>query len=1007
MGGRGRGFRPIDLLPVVVAALAVPLGIVTNIATKDGKFWEPFDAYPRWWLLGIAAASCVVTLVSRWLEWRGQRTNLPPAAPVPEWREWTVERKLLLGRVLRALCRRRLRPRAILTVLLGAGGMGKTTLARMACAHRRVGRRFRGRVYWITVGRDARQPAEIAGRVNALIELISGEPGGSADPRVAGQHLGRLLDQSPRSLLVIDDVWDADQLEPFLVGGRRCARMVTTRVRNAVPATAVVVPVGKMSADEGGSVLRRDVAGLGPTEVDALLAATGRWPLLLRLINRAIADEAATGVHAEAATAEILRRLAQAGPTATDASASPLLAALDDPDLRRRAVRATIEASTRLLDRDEPARLAELSIFTEDEAVPRAVVETLWAATAGMDPPASRRLCRRLADLSLISLDPADGGTVTLHDMVRDYLRADLDALRLAALNAVLVDALGADLPPASDLVPGVRPAATAWWEADHCRYVWDNLVRHLLAAGRLAEAEATVGDLRWVRRRLLLFGVGALLRDLAHVPTDRTNTLRASLMRCAHLLSRTDPAAAVLDVLQSRLAEEDAFRPQLQALAAPADRHGLRSRWPLPDLPATANPLSVVDTSAMALAPDGTWLATGGRDGRVFIRDIGTSEVLRVLPAHRRSVMAIAVASDSVRFATGGHDGTVHVWRSGRCEPERSVRLPGSSDSVEALVFLPDGQRLVVFVENGTLWLWDLPTGALSCLLVERLRESGPPTIAEDGTWLRSSARSARSSALRWTGTALHARLGLWRSRRHAGFPLVMSPDGSWIACREWDTAWVLRLDGDDAVTALRGGPRWVKALAVTPDGAGLTAGWGDQVWTWEIATGAVRQQLRCPGASALVYGPDGAWLAVGDEDGTVRIVDSGTGATSRRLVGHAGTVRALAVTADGKKLASRGYDEVVRVWELEVDGGFPSADTAEATAVAVHPDARWFAVGDERGEIALRDPVTGAVRNSVRPCPSRINSLAVDPGGEWAAVATPAGIHLWDVAAHTFRHA
>jgi hypothetical protein len=30
-------------------------------------------------------------------------------------------------------------------------------------------------------------------------------------------------------LLVIDDVWNSTHLEPFLQGGKRCARLVTTR----------------------------------------------------------------------------------------------------------------------------------------------------------------------------------------------------------------------------------------------------------------------------------------------------------------------------------------------------------------------------------------------------------------------------------------------------------------------------------------------------------------------------------------------------------------------------------------------------------------------------------------------------------------------------------------------------------------------------------------------------------------------------------------------------------
>jgi hypothetical protein len=61
--------------------------------------------------------------------------------------------------------------------------------------------------------------------------------------------MGRLLDQRPRTLLVLDDVWESEQLEPFLVGGSACVRLVTTRI------PAVLLPDAKrVQVDEVGPV---------------------------------------------------------------------------------------------------------------------------------------------------------------------------------------------------------------------------------------------------------------------------------------------------------------------------------------------------------------------------------------------------------------------------------------------------------------------------------------------------------------------------------------------------------------------------------------------------------------------------------------------------------------------------------------------------------------------------------------------------------------------------------
>ena len=66
--------------------------------------------------------------------------------------------------------------------------------------------------------------AAIAAQVAEATRFIMGDTLESGeDPGRAGDHLGRLLAKRPRTLLVIDDVWEPEQLEPFLRGAQeRC-----------------------------------------------------------------------------------------------------------------------------------------------------------------------------------------------------------------------------------------------------------------------------------------------------------------------------------------------------------------------------------------------------------------------------------------------------------------------------------------------------------------------------------------------------------------------------------------------------------------------------------------------------------------------------------------------------------------------------------------------------------------------------------------------------------------
>ncbi len=401
----------------------------------------------------------------------------PPVPPEQAVEDWVIDRPAELGLVVAALTRKQDTRNlvAVTTALTGAGGFGKTTLAKLACADSRVRHRFRGQVYLVTIGRDVRGPAAIAAKVNDVIKLISAAGATFTDPEQAGQRLGSLLDQGPRRLLVLDDIWHREQLEPFTTGGKRCARLITTRIPS-LAGQAVQVPVDEMSPAQAQRLLTQGLPPLDPAVTTALLDVTGNWPLLLRLANKILAATAATDRAAvpHAAT-QLAARLRADGPAAADQllGLSPGRLNIGNPKDREQAVQATIDASRQLLDPADAQRFAELAVFAEDETVPAELAAALWNGTADLSRLETDQVCTRLADLALITISAADGteaagngAGLTLHDVVRDLLRAEAGPDRLTALNQDLLAAISAGLPAATPAA-GANPGhdAIAWWK--------------------------------------------------------------------------------------------------------------------------------------------------------------------------------------------------------------------------------------------------------------------------------------------------------------------------------------------------------------------------------------------------------------------------------------------------------------------------------------------------------------------------------------------------------------
>ncbi|MEV0826746.1 NB-ARC domain-containing protein [Nonomuraea rubra] len=93
----------------------------------------------------------------------------------------------------------------------------------------------------VTIGRD-RGDAEVASLINHVVAHLDGKRPQTSDPEQAGHRLAGFLSGRGRVLLVIDDVWNADQLAPFLLGAAEAQLLVTTRRSSVVPGT--MIPAG-------------------------------------------------------------------------------------------------------------------------------------------------------------------------------------------------------------------------------------------------------------------------------------------------------------------------------------------------------------------------------------------------------------------------------------------------------------------------------------------------------------------------------------------------------------------------------------------------------------------------------------------------------------------------------------------------------------------------------------------------------------------------------------------
>jgi len=147
------------------------------------------------------------------------------------------------------------------------------------------------------------------------------------------------------------------------------------------------------------------------------------------------------------------------------------------------------------------------------------------------------------------------------------------------------------------------------------------------------------------------------------------------------------------------------------------------------------------------------------------------------------------------------------------------------------------------------------------------------------------------------------------------------------------------------------------VVALAWHPDGRTLAVvaaspGSAGTVSLWDARSGRLRRALRGEvfELAGVALSPDGRTLASGCRDGTIRLWEVLTGKAVGTLRGHDAPVRTLLFTPQGQ-LVSAGLDSVVRLWAVDrqTEQMAVNVATGPVMALALHPEGKWLVVGGQ----------------------------------------------------------
>uniref|UniRef100_A0A7N6BQ52 Apoptotic protease-activating factor 1 n=1 Tax=Anabas testudineus TaxID=64144 RepID=A0A7N6BQ52_ANATE len=924
-----------------------------------------------------------------------------------------VSRPELLNRVREKLYRLQKDPGWI--TVFGMAGSGKSVLAAEAVRdHRLIEDCFPGGIHWLSIGQV--EKPDLLVKIQSLcfrLEQNLDSQSLSRPPNSLDEAKERLrflmLRKYPRTLLILDDIWDSTVLKAFDI---QCRLLLTTRNRSLTDSVSgakyeVEVESG-LDESKGLEILalytKAKVQGL-PEEARSIVRECKGSPLVVSLIGALLKEKPNRWRY-------YLCQLQQKQFKRIRKSSSYDYDALDQ------AMAASIE----VLPDEHQDLYKDLTVIEKDVKIPAKVLSVLW----DLEQEEVEDILEEFVNKSLLFVDNNSKPYLYyLHDLQLDFL-VEQNRTQLEDLHTKVVRQYQQHYrygPPTSG--------------DEECLYWIRFLTYHMAKANLSQELYSLMFSLDWVSIKAQIMGPAHLINDYVEFGPILDKEFQEFLSLNGHQLEQR-PFPDVVQLALSQPHTSEVYRQALQQAQDRARSGKLYFDW--------LNKSSVESLSRLVIHPhqgavysacfshDGTRIASCGTSKTVKVFRSTSGEKLIEIPAHDDEVLCCAFSPDGHLIATCSSDRKVktnliveeHQEQVNHCQFTNTTRrlllatcsndkflnvkntMFGHFEPVSHCCFSPDDKYLSTSSNDGTVKLFEVSSANEWKTINVRsmFAENDEEVLVKCSTWTTDSKRiicAARNAVLVFDVETSDMLLEIRTNRLSMVQYCHACPTSNLLAIAFSNYAVELwDLEANKKMADCSGHLSWVQRVQFSPDGSQLLSCSYDQtirlwetkkvhtssairlkrdsdvlfsdeeiivsaadncnrlqVWKWQSGECKVlqghKEQVRC--FSLLPNSPTSTRLLSWSFDGTVKVWDIESGEKLQDIEAHNGAILSCHVSPDGCFFATTSADKTAKLWLCE---SWQCLQTLRGHQGCVRScrfswDRRCLATGDDNGEIRV----------------------------------------------------